>query len=115
MQQPWERWIFVGFPAGVLLLSFVVVCVALGTIWPWTEVVHEDGSRSLLGTIFYFEHALRELPLDLLLAAAVASSAAHFHPAARKPAAPERKTAASNAFSEPGPEPLQLGDVLVDP
>jgi len=34
--------------------------------------VHEDGRRTLFGTILYFEHALGELPLDVLLSAAVA-------------------------------------------
>jgi hypothetical protein len=37
-------------------------------------VVHEDGRRTLLETIFYFDHAAGELPLDLLLSAAVAGA-----------------------------------------
>jgi hypothetical protein len=37
-------------------------------------VVHEDGRRTLLDTIFYFDHAAGELPLDLLLSAAVAGA-----------------------------------------
>ena len=34
-------------------------------------IVHEDGRHTLLGTIFYFEHATRELPLDIVLGVAI--------------------------------------------
>ena len=30
-------------------------------------MVHEDGRRTLIETILYFEHATRELPLDVIL------------------------------------------------
>jgi len=45
-------------------------------------VVHEDGRRTLLDTIFYFDHAVGELPLDLLLSAAVAGAVLCAFPAA---------------------------------
>jgi hypothetical protein len=35
-------------------------------------MVHEDGRRTLFETVLYFEHALGELPLEVLLSAAVA-------------------------------------------
>jgi hypothetical protein len=61
-------------PLAVLSAAFVILCVHHGTAWPWTVVVHEDGRRTLLATIFYFDHVLGELPLDLLLSAAVAGA-----------------------------------------
>ena len=65
-------------PLAVLTTAFVILCVHHGTAWPWNTVVHEDGRRTLLETIFYFDHALGELPLDLLLSAAVAGAAIAF-------------------------------------
>ena len=61
-------------PVAVLSAAFVILCVHHGTAWPWNVVVHEDGRRTLLDTIFYFDHAVGELPLDLLLSAAVAGA-----------------------------------------
>jgi hypothetical protein len=34
-------------------------------------VVHEDGRRTLIETILYFEHATREMPLDVILGVAI--------------------------------------------
>jgi len=62
------------FPLAVLSAAFVILCVHHGAAWPWNVVVHEDGRRTLLETIFYFDHAVGELPLDLLLSAAVAGA-----------------------------------------
>jgi hypothetical protein len=61
-------------PLAVLTTAFAILCVHHGTMWPWNVVVHEDGRRTLLETIFYFDHALGELPLDLLLSGAVAGA-----------------------------------------
>ena len=36
--------------------------------------MHEDGRRTLIETIFYFEHATRELPLDVILGIAIGGS-----------------------------------------
>lgn len=58
--------------AGVVLLgAFVAICMRTGSGWPWRLVVHEDGKRTLIGTILYVEHATRELPLDILLGVAI--------------------------------------------
>ncbi|MCL6481860.1 MAG: hypothetical protein K6U02_09040 [Firmicutes bacterium] len=70
-------------PFGTLAGSFAWMGLATGDAWPWQRVVHEDGQRTLLRTLFYFEHALRELPLDVLLAWAVGAAAAHFFPQSR--------------------------------
>ena len=75
-----ERVLLFYLPALVLVVSFVGVCVQAGTPWPWNRVVHEDGRRTLLETIFYFEHATRELLLDAVLAVAIAGAVRYFHP-----------------------------------
>ncbi len=67
-------------PFGTLAGAFAWIGLVTGDAWPWQGVVHEDGQRTLLRTMFYVEHALRELPLDVLLAWAVAAAAAHFFP-----------------------------------
>jgi hypothetical protein len=77
-----ERALFV-VPALVLAVAFVAVCIQAGTPWPWNRVVHEDGHRTLLQTIFYFEHATRELLLDVVLAIGIAGAVRYFHPPAR--------------------------------
>lgn len=77
---PLERAVLCYLPAAVLLISFVAICVHVRSPWPWNRVAHEDGVRTLLQTIFYFEHAARELPLDLLMAAAAAAAAMTYRP-----------------------------------
>ncbi len=76
----YERALLIYLPALVLLVAFVAVCVQAGTPWPWTRVVHEDGQHTFLGTIFYFEHATRELLLDAALALAAAGAVRYFYP-----------------------------------
>jgi hypothetical protein len=78
-----ERALFFYLPALVLLVAFVGVCLQAGTPWPWNRVVHEDGQHTFLETIFYFEHATRELLLDAVLALAVAGAVRHFYPPSR--------------------------------
>jgi len=75
-----ERRLFFYVPALVLAIAFVAVCLQAGTPWPWSRVVHEDGQHTLLGTIFYFEHATRELVLDTVLAVAIAGAVRYFYP-----------------------------------
>lgn len=68
-------------PVATLSVAFAAICISTGTWAPWDRVVHEDGHRTLLQTIFYFEHTVRELPLDAMLALAAASAFAfHFPP-----------------------------------
>jgi hypothetical protein len=74
-----ERALFFYLPALVLAVSFVAVCIQAGTAWPWNRIVHEDAQHTLLATIFYFEHATRELVLDAVLALAVAGAVRHFY------------------------------------
>lgn len=61
--------------AGVVLVTaYGAIAIHTHNAWPWREVVHESGERTLIETVLYFEHAARELPLDLLLGAAVGGS-----------------------------------------
>jgi len=64
--------LFFYFPLTIVAFAFVAICVRVRTAWPWHEVIHEDGRRTFLDTVLYFEHALGELPLELLLSAALA-------------------------------------------
>jgi hypothetical protein len=75
-----ERTVFWLVPACVLLAAFAGLCVMTGTAWPWNHVVHEDGRRTLLSTVFYVEHATRELLPDALLALAVAGAVRYYFP-----------------------------------
>jgi hypothetical protein len=52
----------------------------VGSAWPWPAVVHEDGRRTLLDTVLYFEHATRELLPDLVVALAAAGAVRGFFP-----------------------------------
>jgi len=74
-------------PVLVMLMAFGAIAAHTENIWPWYEVVHESGNRSLLGTVFYFEHAARELPLDILLGMAIGGSALWVFP---KPSSVDR-------------------------
>lgn len=69
-----ERAVFFAFPLLVLLVSYAALCVDTQTLWPWYEIVHESGDKTLLDTLLYYDHAARELPLDLVLGAAVAAA-----------------------------------------
>ena len=64
-----------GLALAVLVVAFVAIAGHTGNPWPWFEIVHENGDRTLAGTVFFFEHTARELPLDLILGAAVGASA----------------------------------------
>jgi hypothetical protein len=47
-----------------------------GTLALWSVVVHENGVRTLGETIFYFDHATRELPVDVLTGLMIGAAAA---------------------------------------
>src|SRR5688572_21678442 len=68
------------FASAVIIVAYGAIALYTGNPWPWLEIVHETGDRTLLGTILYYEHATRELPLDVLLGMAVAGSALFVFP-----------------------------------
>ncbi len=69
-----------GVPAAVLAGSYGFLAARHQTWNLFPVVVHENGQRTLLETIFYFRHFLRELPVCVFLAAAVAIAAAWHSP-----------------------------------
>jgi hypothetical protein len=64
--------LFFYIPFTILAAVFLAICFHFHTAWPWHVPLHEDGHRTFLETILYYEHALGELPLELLLSAALA-------------------------------------------
>jgi len=75
----------------VLVVAYVAIAVHTNNPWPWHEIVHESGDRTLTGTILYFEHAARELPLDVLLGIACGGSVLFAFPARRSSPAVSRR------------------------
>ncbi len=71
-------------PATVLSAAYTAICFYTRNPWPWNETVHESGNRTLLGTIFYYQHAARELPLDIILGVAVAGSVLFLFPSGNR-------------------------------
>lgn len=68
------------FGGTVLLVSLLAIVARLGTPFIWNLAAHEDGARTFGATFFYFEHAVRELPGDLLLGAVVGGALAYAYP-----------------------------------
>jgi hypothetical protein len=77
-----ERIAFWRLPVLVWLAAYAGVCAMTGSMWPWNVVVHEDGRHTLLATVFFVEHATRELIPDVLLAIAVAGAVRYYFPPA---------------------------------
>jgi hypothetical protein len=72
--------LLIAVPLALIALAYAAICAAAGTPWPWDSVCHEGGQRTLLTTVFYFQHAVRELPLDVILGVAVAGAVQAFLP-----------------------------------
>jgi hypothetical protein len=81
MLSPRERAVFFGIPAATLVLSYAGICWKVGALWPGQALVHESGNKTLLQTIFWLEHGVRELAIDALLGAGVAGALLSFWPA----------------------------------
>ena len=64
----------VALPASVLAGAWLWLAHDHGTLWLLPAVVHEDGSRSLAGTIVYPRHLLRELPVIIVYGMAAVAS-----------------------------------------
>jgi hypothetical protein len=76
-------WLLVGLALLVLAAAYGAMSWEHGTALLWNIPVHEDGHRTLAQTLFYFEHATRELPIDLLLGMIIGAGAAEALPAPR--------------------------------
>jgi hypothetical protein len=79
------------FSIGVLVVAYGAIVFYTGNPLPLAEIVHESGDRTLLGTILYFDHAARELPLDVLLGMAVGGSVVFALPPCTGMPSPERR------------------------
>jgi hypothetical protein len=55
-------------PLAVLALAYAWLAVDRGALWLWEVNVHESGRYTLRETIFYFNHFLREIPVDVNMA-----------------------------------------------
>lgn len=76
------------FGAGVLVLSLLLIMQKLGTPAIWGLAAHEDGVRTFGDTVLYFEHAVRELPLDIILGVATGGALAYALPLQTQKKAP---------------------------
>ncbi len=72
--------LMVTLPLVVLLVAYIAICTYTGEIGLWNKVVHEAGQLTLANTVFYYEHASRELPLDIFLGLAVGSGVLFAYP-----------------------------------
>ncbi|MHA7776943.1 hypothetical protein [Roseibium sp. M-1] len=69
----------IGIPAVIFLVSLVVLADMHGGSL-FRVPIHEAGELTLFQTLFYFDHAARELPIDVILAIAIGASAATVFP-----------------------------------
>jgi hypothetical protein len=60
--------ILLGIPSLLVLGAYLWLALDHGTLWLFPAVVHESGDYTLLQTILYFRHVIRELPITLLYA-----------------------------------------------
>lgn len=72
------------WPCAVLVVSYVAIAWYTSTPWLWSTIVHESGDRTLGQTILYYQHAARELPVDLILGLGVGGSVAFLFPPGRR-------------------------------
>lgn len=54
-------------PALLFLGAYLWLAFDHGTLWVFPAIVHESGDYSLLQTVLYFRHVIRELPVTLFL------------------------------------------------
>lgn len=55
-------------PAAVLVASYIWLALSHETLRLWNVVVHESGRYTLGGTVLYFSHFLREVPIGVAYA-----------------------------------------------
>ena len=75
-------WLGLILSIGVLIGSYIAISAYSSTAWLWPVIVHESGDRTLAQTVLYYEHAARELALDVLLGVAVAGGVLYALPGA---------------------------------
>lgn len=74
-------------PVALVIGAYAWLAAAHGTPWLWNVVVHESGHYTLGGTVLFFRHHLREIPIDLVMALTLATAVATTSPdVPRRPA-----------------------------
>ena len=73
--EKWARTFFLYLPVVVMLAAYGAIAAFTGNLLPWLEIVHESGERTLVGSVLYYQHAARELPLDVVLGLAMGGCA----------------------------------------
>jgi len=68
-------WLGLLVSIAILIASYFAIAGYSSTYWLWSVIVHESGDRTLQQTTFYYEHAAREIPLDIILGIAIGGSA----------------------------------------
>ena len=68
------------FPMFILFISYSYLAYELGTPFLFHAHIHESGTYTLLETVFYFDHFIREIPISVLTACMVAISFYLFSP-----------------------------------
>lgn len=63
----WTRRLYQCIPPVILILSYVWLAIAHRRVVLRDVPVHESGRYTLLDTIFYFNHFLREIPIDVAM------------------------------------------------
>lgn len=68
------------FPLFILFISYSYLAYEQGTPFFFNAHIHESGTYTLLETVFYFDHFIREIPVSVLTACVVAISFYLFSP-----------------------------------
>jgi hypothetical protein len=88
----WETLLFLGVPALILIGSYIGICIETGLLWPGNAMVHESGGRTLIETVFWLEHGVREIPIDVLFGLAIAGVLLRFCPTENIVVPPQTRT-----------------------
>lgn len=81
-------------PLGVLVAMYAWLAIAHRALNLFPVIVHESGRYTLLQTIFYVSHFLREIPVDVVIALSAASAALSLWSPAPRSAADRLRLAA---------------------
>jgi hypothetical protein len=65
------RGVLISTAAVAIGLSYLWLAWDRGTGWVWSAIVHEDGRRTLAGTVWFPRHFLREIPVAVFYLLAI--------------------------------------------
>ena len=78
-QRRWIAFLLVT-PLVLVAAAYAWLAIAHGTPQLWNVIVHESGHYTLGGTILFFRHHLREVPVDIVMALTLATAVATMSP-----------------------------------